>query len=75
MEKINIRGVNFLNTTLDGAAEYIWQRFADGEQTVVAAPRHIVHPDGEERPNLRRAHVTDFAADDRAASSSAERPF
>ena len=32
MEKINIRGVNFLNTTLDGAAEYIWQRFADGER-------------------------------------------
>ena len=23
-------------------------------------------PDGEERPNLRRAHVADFAADDRA---------
>ena len=38
MEKINIRGVNFLNTTLDGAAEYIWQRFADGEQTAVFTP-------------------------------------
>ena len=41
MEKINIRGVNFLNTTLDGAAEYIWQRFADGEQTAVLDRRYL----------------------------------
>ena len=42
------------------------QLFADGEQAVIAAPRHVVHPDGEERPHLCRAHVADFAADDRA---------
>ena len=42
------------------------QLFADGAQAVIAAPRHIDHPDGKERPNLRRAHVADFAADDRA---------
>ena len=52
MEKINIRGVNFLNTTLDGAAEYIWQRFADGEQTAVFTPNSEIVQNCIDTPEL-----------------------
>ena len=52
MEKINIRGVEFLNTTMDEAAEFLWERYGAGEQSAVFTPNPEIVQKCIENPEL-----------------------
>lgn len=52
MEKTDIRGVGFLNTTMDGAAEFLWERYENGEQSAVFTPNPEIVQKCIENPEL-----------------------
>ena len=52
MEKINIRGVEFFNATMDECADYVWERYASGGQSAVFTPNSEIVQNCIDSPEL-----------------------
>lgn len=52
MDKVNIRGVEFLNATMDECAAYIWERYEKGEQSAVFTPNSEIVQNCIDSPEL-----------------------
>ncbi|MBQ2708870.1 MAG: glycosyltransferase, partial [Clostridia bacterium] len=52
MDKINIRGVSFCNTTMDEAVSFLWDAYDRGEQCAVFTPNSEIVQNCIDTPEL-----------------------
>lgn len=52
MERIDIRGVSFINSDFDGVCDYIWSRFEENKQTAVFTPNSEIVQNCIDEPEL-----------------------